>query len=232
LTLGLPDRSFTCIPAGAPAARPTSCGAPHGISGWINPVSTEQLSTIDSHTGSEPSPPGEFRRYRKFVSWFILGFILIGSSYMLLSVAVTIYRRQHAVLLGSPVGVLATKEDAESCFDELSDVSEGLLKYLENSHTLMANNDPGEVQSWAEAGSYWRGQWRAVGERCGFERRRGAQNWAKNWEEMAVLHEELRETEVGYTKEISLFGKELAPRLGRLRERLARIGERLSLPHE
>lgn len=162
------------------------------------------------------------------MSWFILAFVFIGGSYMLLSVAVTIYRRQHAVPLGTPVGILATREDAESCFDELSDVVEGLLKYLENSHTLMAHTNSGEVQAWAEAGSYWRGQWKAVGERCGFERRRGA----KDWEEMAVLHEELRETEAGYTKEISLFGKDLAPRLGRLRERLARIGERLSLPHE
>jgi hypothetical protein len=147
---------------------------------------------------------------------------------MLLSVAVTIYRRQHAVPLGSRVGVTATKEDAASCFDELSDVVEGLLKVLENSHTLMAQPSSGEIQDWAEAGGYWRGQWKAVGARCGFDRRRGE----KNWEEMAVLHEELRETEAGYTKEISHFGKELAPRLGRLRERLARIGERLSLPHE
>lgn len=191
-------------------------------------MSTERLPKTDSRTGSEPPPPGEFRRYRKFVSWFILAFIVLGSSYMLVSVAVTIYRRQHAVPLGSPVGITATKQDAESCFDELSDVVEGLLKYLENSGTLTSHTNSREVQSWAEAGSYWRGQWRAVGERCGFERRRGI----KNWEEMAVLHEELRETEVGYTKQISLFGKELAPRLSRLRERLARIGDRLSLPHE
>jgi hypothetical protein len=162
------------------------------------------------------------------VSWFILAFIVLGGSYMVLSVAVTIYRRQHAVPLGSRIGAQATQQDAESCFDELSDVVAGLGKYLENSHTLMADTDPAEVQSWAEAGSYWRGQWRAVGDRCGFEHRRGI----KPWEEMAVLHEELRETEASYTKEISLFGKDLAPRLGRLRERLARVGERLALPHE
>ena len=162
------------------------------------------------------------------MSWFILAFVFIGASYMLLSVAVTIYRRQHAVPLGSPVGALATKADAESCYDELSDAVEGLQKYLENSHALMAHTDPTEIQRWAEAGSYWRGQWKAVGERCGFVRRRGA----KNWEEMAVLHEELRETEASYTKEISRFGKDLAPRLDRLRARLARIGERLSVPNE
>lgn len=195
----------------------------------MNTVSTEQLPNRPMAGPDAEAPlPGEFRHYRKFVSWFILAFIFLGSSYMLVSVGVTIYRRQHAVPLGSPVGALATKEDAESCFDELSDVVEGLLKYLENSHTLMAQPNSSEIQNWAEAGSYWRGQWKAVGERCGFERRRGA----KNWEEMAVLHEELRETEAGYTKEISLFGKDLAPRLGRLRERLARIGARLALPHE
>ena len=45
---------------------------------------------------------------------------------------------------------------------------------------------------------------------------------------MQVLHEELRDTEAEYTKEIKRFGKELAPRLDRLRERLDRIGARLS----
>jgi hypothetical protein len=194
----------------------------------MNIVPTEHVPTFAPETAAEPALPGEFRRHRKFVSWFILAFVFLGGSYMLLSVSVTIYRRQHAVLRGSPVGILATPQDAESCFDELSDVVEGLLKYLENSHTLMAQTNTGEIQAWADAGSYWRGQWRAVGERCGFERRRGA----KNWEEMAVLHEELRDTEAGYTKEISLFGKDLAPRLGRLRAQLARIGERLDLPHE
>jgi hypothetical protein len=177
--------------------------------------------------GAEASTPGEFRRYRRFVSWFILTFVLLGGSYMLVSVVVTIYRRQHAVPLGSPVGTHATRADADGCFDELTDVAEGLRKYLDNSHTLLDPNNGAEVQDWAEAGSYWRNQWKAVGERCGFERRRGA----KNWEEMAVLHEELRETEASYTKEIIRFGKELAPRLGRLRERLTRIGERLADPH-
>lgn len=191
-------------------------------------MSIEDLSQRSPETGADPPAAGEFRRYRKFVSWFILAFIFVGGSYMLFSVTVTIYRRQHAVPLGSPVGAQATRQDADSCYDELSDVVEGLRKYLENSHRLMADTDPVEVQDWAEAGSYWRGQWKAVGERCGFERRRGA----KNWEEMAVLHEELRETEAGYTREISRFGKDLAPRLGRLRERLARVGERLSLSQE
>lgn len=173
-------------------------------------------------TGSQ----GEFRRYRRFVSWFILSFVFLGSAYLLLSVAVTLYRRQHAVPLGVPIGARPTRADAASCYDELSDAVEGLQKYLENSHSLLGHYDSDEVQRWAEAGSYWRGQWTAVGQRCRFERHRGE----KDWEEMAVLHEELRETEASYTKAIQTFGKDLAPRLDRLRARLDRIGARLAGP--
>jgi hypothetical protein len=191
----------------------------------LRPVARDPINLVSTESAV---PPGEFRRYRRFVSWFILTFVFLGSAYMLLSVAVTIYRRQHAVPLGVPVGARPTRADAESCYDELSDVVEGLQKYLENSHVLLAHYDAAEVQRWAEAGSYWRGQWKAVGGRCGFDHRPGE----KDWEEMTVLHEELRDTEASYTKEILRFGKDLAPRLDRLRERLARIGERLSGPPE
>ena len=167
---------------------------------------------------------GEFRRYRRFVSWFVLGFITIGSTYTLVSVAVTLYRRQHAVPLGAPIGATATPQDADSCFDELSDVFAGLQKYLEHTHRLLGHYDAEEVQRWAEAGSYWRGQWKAAGDRCRFERHRGT----KEWDEMAVLYEELRDTEASYTKEIQRFGKDAAPRLDRLRERMDRVGKRLA----
>ena len=158
------------------------------------------------------------------MSWFILSFTFVGSAYMLVSVGVTLYRRQHAVPLGEPIGASPTRADATSCYDELSDVVEGLQKYLENSHSLLGHYDADEVQRWAVAGSYWRGQWKAVGQRCRFEHHRGD----KIWDEMPVLHEELRETEASYTKEIQRFGKDLAPRLDRLRARLQRIGARLA----
>lgn len=171
------------------------------------------------------APAPEFRPYRRFVSWFVLAFVALGSAYLLISVAVTLYRRQHAVPLGSLVGAQPSAADAQSCFDELSDVVDGLQKHLESSHRLLGHYDAADVQGWAEAGSYWRGQWKAVGERCGFEHRRGI----KYWEELAVLHEELRRAEASYTKEILRFGREEAPRLDRLRERLARVGKRLGV---
>jgi len=158
------------------------------------------------------------------VSWFVLTFVILGSTYLLISVAVTIYRQRHAVLLGSPIGASPSAADVESCYDELSDVVDGLKKRLELSNQLLGQYDADEVQRWAEAGGYWLGTWRAVGLRCGFDQRRGL---GGSWEEMAVLHDELLETEKSYTKKILSFGKEEAPRMDRLRHRLERIGERL-----
>jgi hypothetical protein len=180
---------------------------------------------------SEPSPPspapGEFRPYRRFVSLFILTFVTLGSVYMLVSVGVTIYRRQHAVPIGSPIGSADSEEEIESCHEELSDVADGLEKHLENFHHLVAHYDADEAQRWAEDQSFWLGQWKAAGQRCHFPAQH-AGRLAKEWDHLGVVHEELRETEASYTKELLRFGHDQAPRLDRIRKSLAEIAARLA----
>jgi hypothetical protein len=171
--------------------------------------------------------PGEFRPYRRFVSLFILTFVTLGSIYMLVSVGVTIYRRQHAVPLGSPVGAAASEAEIESCHEELSDVADGLEKHLENFHHLVAHYDAAEAQRWAEDQSFWLGQWNAAGHRCHFQARRTGR-LAKEWDHLGVVHEELRETEASYTKELLRFGHDQAPRLDRIRRSLDEIAARLA----
>src|SRR5580765_6366506 len=82
--------------------------------------------------------PAEFRRYRRFLSWLVLGFVSLGSAYMLVSVGVSIYRRRNAVPLGAPVGSPASPADLEGCLEELSDVEKGLERHLESFHNLLA----------------------------------------------------------------------------------------------
>jgi len=118
------------------------------------------------------SPP-EFRPYRRFVSWFVLVFVSLGSAYLLVSVAVSIYRRRHAVPIGAPVSANATDGEIQSCYDELDDVTQGLLKHLENFHHLLAGYDPGEAQSWADEGQVWLGQLHVLRTRCRFDQMRG-----------------------------------------------------------
>jgi hypothetical protein len=173
------------------------------------------------------APPPEFRRYRRFVSWFVLAFVSLGSAYLLVSVGVTIYRRRNAVSPGGAVTSLASDADLESCTEELTDVEQGLERHLENFHHLIAHYDAQEAQRWSEDRSFWLGQWRAAGERCLFGQPRSGKH-AKEWEQLGVIHAELRDTEASYTKELSRFGQQEAPRLDRIRERLEKVGKHLA----
>jgi hypothetical protein len=175
-----------------------------------------------------PPSPGEYRRYRRFVSWFILTFVSLGCTYLLISVGVTIYRRRNAVPSGAPVGVVASAADLQSCQEELTDVAHGLERHLDNFH-LVSHYDADEAQRWASDRRFWLGQWKAADERCHFAATRPGR-FTKEWEQLAVIHAELRETEASYSKELLRFGKDQAPRLDRIRERLDRVGAKLGNP--
>jgi hypothetical protein len=174
---------------------------------------------------ASPAPAGEFRPYRRFLSRLILTFVSLGSVYLLLSIGVSIYRRRNAVPSGTPIGTAATEADLVSCLDELNDVTQGLASHLENFQ-LIAHYDADEAQRWAEHRAFWLGQWKAADERCRYAAPRPGK-FGKEWEQLAVIHAELRETEASYTKELLRFGKDQAPRLARIEERLARVGEKL-----
>jgi hypothetical protein len=175
-----------------------------------------------------PPSPGEYRRYRRFVSWFILTFVSLGCAYLLTSVAVTIYRRRNAVPSGASVGESATAADLLSCQEELTDVAHGLERHLDNFH-LVSHYDADEAQRWASDRRFWLGQWKAADERCHFAATRPGK-FTKEWEQLAVIHAELRETEASYSKELLRFGQDQAPRLDRIRERLDRVGAKLGNP--
>ena len=149
----------------------------------------------------------------------MLGFVSLGSAYMLVSVGVTIYRRRNAVPSGAPIGALASPAELQGCLEELSVVEQALERHLENFHNLLAHYDADEAQRWSESESFWLGQWKAAGERCRFgERRKGP--LAKSWEELRVIYDELKNTEATYTKELQRFAQHQAPRLDQMRERL------------
>src|SRR5262252_687600 len=155
---------------------------------------------------SASTSPSEFRRYRRFLSWLVLGFVSLGSAYMLVSVGVSIYRRRNAVPLGAPVGATASPADLQGCLEELSVVEQALEGHLENFHNLLAHYDADEAQRWAESESFWLGQWKAAGERCRFtDSRHGP--LGKTWEELGVIYGELRTTETTYTRELQRFAQ-------------------------
>jgi hypothetical protein len=174
----------------------------------------------------QPAPPAEFRRYRRFLSWFVLTFVTVGSFYLLVSVAVTIYRRRNAVPTGAPVGAMASASDLRSCAEELTDVKRALERHLGDFHNLLAHYDAAEAQSWYENEVFWLGQWKAAGERCRYTVPRKGQ-FAKEWEELRVIHQDLRDIEQTYTKGLLRFAQQQGPRLDSMRGRLASVGRRI-----
>ena len=69
----------------------------------------------------------------------MLGFVSLGSAYMLVSVGVTIYRRRNAVPSGAPIGALASAADVQGCLEEMSVVEQALERHLVNFHNLLAH---------------------------------------------------------------------------------------------
>jgi hypothetical protein len=187
------------------------------------------LSPPSSPAETIPSPDRagqEFRPYRRFVSLLALGIIFVGSSYLLISVGVTIYRQRHAVPTGTPVSAQISVAELRGCQQEMSDVAESLQKHLEKSHYLLGGYDQVEAQRWSGEGAYWRNQWRLLGARCHLDRPAPA-GAPKPLDEMVGAYRDLEDTAAVYTKELLRFGREQGPRLDRVRHRINRIGKRL-----
>jgi hypothetical protein len=194
-------------------------------------LSATSTQPSDSESPPGPNPdarPAEFRPYRRFVSLVALTIIFVGVSYLILSVAVTIYRQRHAIKAATPIAVL-TKDEMSGCLHEMADVTVALEKHLEKSHYLLGGYDPAEAQRWADEGDIWRNQWRVLGERCRFGQPVPAPA-PPQFDELSAAYKELGDTAAVYTKELLRFVREQAPRLDRLRSRITRIGERLAAP--
>lgn len=176
---------------------------------------------------SQTAAPTEFRLYRRIVTAFVLLFVSLGSAYLLISVGVSIYRRRHAVPTGERVSVQLTLSEIHGCYEDLDDISQGLQKHLENFHHLLATYSTSEAQRWEDEAAVWRRQWKVLGQRCRFNEIRGARH-RKELEEMAAAYDEMGVTEQIYTHALLRFGKDQAPRLDRVRNRLQKIGERLA----
>jgi hypothetical protein len=172
--------------------------------------------------------PAEFRPYRRFVTLVALTIIFTGVSYLILSVAVTIYRQRHSISAATPIAMLS-REELSGCLQELSDVTVALEKHLEKAHYLLGGYEQEEAQRWAGEGDIWRNQWRVLGERCRFGRPVPTPP-PREYDELDAAYKDLGDTATVYTKELLRFVKDQAPRLDRLRSRLTKIGERLAAP--
>ena len=122
---------------------------------------------------------------------------------------------------------MASPAELQGCLEELSVVEQALERHLENFHNLLAHYDAGEAQRWSESESFWLGQWKAAGERCRFgEPRKGP--FAKSWEELRVIYEELHDHRSHLHEGASPFRTNTRHHAWtQMRERLKSVGRRI-----
>ena len=168
----------------------------------------------------------EYRPYRRFLAWSVLSFSVLGSLYLLTSVAVTIYRRRNPpTAAATPVSANFTTAELQACMSELSDVQFALEKHLESFHHLLAGYEPDEAQRWADEGALWRKRWSHLGQRCRFGEAPVPQQFRKQREAMASAFDELGAIHLTYTRELKRFGNEQAPRLQSVHNRIETLSE-------
>jgi len=160
----------------------------------------------------------------------VLGIIVVGSVWILVSVGAAIAKDSRVLSPGENSSADTKPTDLHQCFEEIAESSLGLSKHLESFHRLLGHYDKGEAQQWANAAARWRLSWKRTGASCQFDSptRTNPGPLAKEFEQLAALHAELGTTESIYRQELIRFGVEQAPRLDRIRTRLEAVQKRLS----
>ena len=116
---------------------------------------------------SNAAPPqADYGKYRRIISGLILAMATVGTTWVMVSVGVTIYRRSRIEPGTSRVSQTATTAELESCRAEVADIALGLEKHVESFHHLLGRYDPDDAQRWGEQGLLWRRSWADVGRRC------------------------------------------------------------------
>ncbi|MDX2020719.1 MAG: hypothetical protein SF187_10780 [Deltaproteobacteria bacterium] len=160
------------------------------------------------------------------MAWSVVSFSVLGSIYVLTSVAVTIFRRRNPpASAATPVSETFTADEVRTCLEELSDVRFALEKHLGSFHNLLAGYTPSEAQRWGDEGALWRKRWSRLGQQCRFGEAPAGNQYRKQRDEMASLHDELGAIHLTYTRELKRFGNEQVPRLQGVHNRLEALTE-------
>lgn len=166
----------------------------------------------------------DYRKYRRVLAVVALVVAFSGTAWVLVSVAVTIARRDRPAEGGPRVGPRASAAELRACLAELLDGARALEKHLENFRFLMGSYDARDAQTWAEEGARWRERWNHLGERC---RLNHAAQLRGAHAAMAIAHRELAELHTHYTRELTRLGSQHAPRLAQLRLHLEVLADQL-----
>ena len=160
-----------------------------------------------------------FKRYRQVVYVVYFAFVGLVGLYLIASVSVWLLQRHRARQLRPPIGDQPRVEEMLACHVEVERLFRDLNhRYDEIPSQLAAA--PFDVQRRArEVQGQWRRKWREVGQHCRFTELSG-KGMAPGFDQLATVHADLEELDIGYAALLGRFGRQLASGVDDMRRTL------------
>ncbi|HEY3360150.1 MAG TPA: hypothetical protein VGQ83_43260 [Polyangia bacterium] len=168
----------------------------------------------------------QFRRYRQVVGVSYLAFVGLAVVYLIVSISVALLHRHRTRPTRPPIGNQPRPEEIVACYGEVERLFADLnARYFELPGQLA--KQPIDLRTRVlKVQKDWQRRWREVGQVCRFSDLAGT-GLGPGFDQLALIHSDLEELDIGYAALLSRFKRQLAPGVDDIRRKLE--ASRLSL---
>jgi hypothetical protein len=143
-----------------------------------------------------------------YVAYF--AFVGVVGVWLILSISVWLLQRHRARQLRPPIGNQPRIEEMLGCQTEVEKLFRDLNQRYEEIPSQYAEAPFDVTRRAREVQAQWRRKWREVGQHCRFNELSG-KGMQPGFDQLATVHADLEELDIGYGALIGRFGRQLAP---------------------
>jgi hypothetical protein len=171
-------------------------------------------------------PTKQFRRYRQVVGVTYLVIVGLATLYLMSSIVIALVGRHTSRLTRPAINEKPRPEEITACHDEVTRLFWDLnTRYFELPSE--AARAPISVRERSrEVQGAWQARWREVGQHCRFSELAGT-GLGSGFDQLASIHNDLEELDIGYASLLSRFRRQLAPGVEEIRRNLEKSRQKL-----
>ena len=152
---------------------------------------------------------------------YVAYFTIVGlvGVYLIVSVSVWLLLRHRARQMRPPIGDRPRIEELVACHAEVDRLFQDLNHRYDEIPSQLAQNPFDARRRAREVQGEWRRKWREVGQHCRFNELSG-KVVQPGFDQLAAVHADLEELDIGYAALLARFGRQLAPQVDDMRKTL------------
>lgn len=160
-----------------------------------------------------------FKRYRQVV--YVAYFAVVGlvGVYLIVSISAWLLMRHRARQIRPPIGDQPRMEELLACHSEVNRLFQDLNHRYAELPAQLAKQPVDMQRRTRQVQGEWRRKWREVGQHCRFDELSGKVR-QPGFDQLATVHADLEELDIGYAALLARFGRQMAPRVDDLRRQL------------